>query len=271
MMPVFPPSEQGKRRQIERLMADWKREVAPARVLYRYDGKYYSGAEYFCADGFYPYYFSQKKRILFIAREAVELSGKDFILELLPHYHANEVGGKSVDAYPLHSRLMYLAYGILHDGMIPYNKIPYASEIAATFGTADGISFAFMELSKYSNDNEDASSHCDVELMSSFLRDSHLEKRNFIREELEILEPDIILAMNLSECGLSTALLELALGQFTEIDWRSYTPNATVSAITINGKQTPFIELYHFASRKSTQTAFYDPVMQIITSYPNIY
>jgi hypothetical protein len=260
----FPPSEHAKRRQIEALMADWKREVSTARVLYRYDGKYYAGNEYFCADGFYPYYFSQKIKILFIAREAVGLSGDDYILRLLPAYHQNNVAGKSVNAYPLQSRLMYLAYGILNGGTIPYCDVPYASEIAAAFAAPAGISFAYMELSKYSNDNEDASSHCDTELMNAFLRDSHLEKRNFIREELAILEPDIILAMNLSGCGLSAAELELALGKLAEVDWRAYLPNAALSAITINGKCTPFIDLYHFASRKSTETAFYEPVMRIV-------
>ncbi|MDR2509649.1 MAG: hypothetical protein LBC77_03280 [Spirochaetaceae bacterium] len=266
----FPPSENKKRREICALMNDWKREVSTAQVLYRYDGKYYAGSEYFCADGFYPYYFSQKKRVLFIARETVELSGSDYIPVLLRAYHENNIGGKSVNAALLHARLMYLAYGILQDKKIPYDKLPQASEIAARFGTHEGISFAYMDLSKYSNDNVDAGSHCDTPLMLSFLRDSHLDKRNFVREEIELLEPDVILTMNLWGCGLPADILESALGRITEIDGQSYQPHAALNALTVNGKQTPLIDLFHFASRKSTETAFYEPVMQIMKRIKNI-
>jgi hypothetical protein len=51
-------------------MSDWKREVAQSQVVFREDGKAYSGADYFCADGFFPYYTRQKTKILFISTEA---------------------------------------------------------------------------------------------------------------------------------------------------------------------------------------------------------
>jgi hypothetical protein len=263
--PLFPSYEYAKRRALCALMDDWKREVSTAQVLYRHDGKYYPGDTYFCADGFYPNYFSQKKRILFIAREAVDLSGCDYIPVMLQAYQENNVGGKSVNAALFHARLMYLAYGILQGKKIPYDELPKASRITVDFGVhIRGVSFAFMELSKYSNDNADAGSHCDTQLMLSFLRDSHLEKRNFVREEIKLLEPDVILTMNLWGCGIPAGILESALGRITEIDSQSYQPYATLSTLTVNRKQIPLIDLFHLTSRKSTETAVYEPVMQIM-------
>jgi hypothetical protein len=161
--------------------------------------------------------------------------------------------------------MMYIAWGILHNGTVPYQKVPWASELGKTFGTPEGISFAFMELSKYSNDSESGSSRRDVELMSAFLKDSRLEKRNFFQEELAILDPDVVITMNLWGAGLDNALLELALGEIVEDAASSkYQPYASLSSIGINEKQTPLIDLYHFSYRKNTEEYFYNPVMKIV-------
>jgi hypothetical protein len=255
---LFPPAERPLRARLEELMSDWKREVAQSRVVFRDDGKAYSGADYFCADGFFPYYTLQKTKILFIGREAVGLSGNDYIEVLYDAYKQNNVGGKTLDAHATEARQFYLAYGILHN--VPYEEIPYASEMAKTFGTADGISFAFMELSKYSNDAEDANRHRDAELMTRFLRDSHLEKRNFVREELSLFDPDIILTMNLWGAGLDSTLMEQALGKvrFTG----NPDPAISVNVLSINGRDVPLFDLWHFSSRKSTEQDFYNPVMR---------
>jgi hypothetical protein len=160
--------------------------------------------------------------------------------------------------------MMYLAYGITHGCGIAFEDLPQASDIAATFGTREGISFAFMELSKYSNDNEDANSRRDKELMERFLRDSLSAGRNFFREELELLNPDIIITMNLWECGVDNALIEAALGKVTLEDGKTWQPHATVNRIVINGRRVLLIDLNHFSSRKSTRECFYNPVMGIL-------
>jgi hypothetical protein len=263
---LFPPSEHYKQQQIAALMADWEKELSKAKVLYREDGKLYPGDSYFCSDGFFPYYYSQKIKILFLARETVGLSGMDYIETLFESYKANNIGGRTLDQHTFHHRMYYLAYGILRGGKIPYGEVPYASELARDFGTKNGISFAFMELSKYSNDNADANAHRDLELMTAFLRDSHLEKRNFIQEELEILDPDIILSMNLWGAGLEENLMSLALGNVNIRDDKTYLPQAVLREIKINGKKRPLIDLYHFSSRKNTEIDFYNPVMKIMMS-----
>jgi hypothetical protein len=257
---LFPPDERPLRARLDALMSDWKREVAQSRVVFREDGKAYSGADYFCADGFFPYYTRQKTKILFIGREAVGLSGMDYIDVLYNAYKQNNVGGKTLDAHATEARQFYLAYGILHNGTVPYGEIPYASELAKTFGTADGISFAFMELSKYSNDAEDANRHRDTGLMTRFLQDSHLGKRNFVREELSLLNPEVILTMNLWGAGLDDTLLEQALGKVRSAG--SPEPAISVNVLSINGCDIPLFDLWHFASRKNTEQDFYNPVMR---------
>lgn len=58
--------------------------------------------------------------------------------------------------------------------------------------------FAIMNISKYSN-YADNGATADFHLINQFLKDSDLRKRNFIREEITLLEPDIIIAANLWE------------------------------------------------------------------------
>jgi hypothetical protein len=257
---LFPPEERPLRTRLLSLMSDWKREVSHSSVVFREDGKAYSGDEYFCADGFFPYYTRQKPKILIIGREAVGLSGLDYINVMFNAYKQNSVAGKTLDAHATEARQFYLAYGLLHGGAVPYADVPYASELAKTFATAEGISFAFMELSKYSNDAEDANAHRDAALMTRFLQDSHLEKRNFAREELALLDPDVILTMNLWGAGLDNMLLEQALGRVRFLG--NPEPAIAVNALSVNGRETPLFDLWHFSSRKSTGRDFYNPVMR---------
>jgi hypothetical protein len=261
---TFPLFERNPRKHLESLMSGWKRELSKSLVPYREDGRTYPGSEYFCADGFFPWYFSQTPKILFVGRETVQMSGGDYIADCLAAYRQNSIAGVTVNRHAFHSRMMYLAYGILHGCGIAYEDLPRASDIAATFGTREGISFAFMELSKYSNDNEDANSRRDKELMERFLRDSLSAGRNFFREELELLNPDITITMNLWECGVDNTLIEAALGNVAMEDGKTWQPHATVNRIAINGRQVLLIDLNHFSSRKRTKECFYDPVMGIV-------
>jgi hypothetical protein len=260
----FPPDEQEQRRKINALMDDWRKQLSTVKVRFKDDGQNYAGSEYFCANGFYPYYYQQKPKILFIAREAADLSGTDFIETTLQAYRENNVGGRTLNQSNFHNRMMYIAWGILHGGKVPYGQVPWASELGKTFGTSQGISFAFMEISKYSNDSGDAHSHRDVELMNAFLRDSRLEKRNFVREELAILDPDLVITMNLWAAGVEHELLELALGEIPTVDAKTYKPAASLYSITINNRTVPLIDLFHFSTRKSSEMDFYNPVMSIL-------
>jgi hypothetical protein len=264
----FPPSEHEQRRRLNALMEDWMKALAEAQVWFEEEGKYYAGSEFFCADGFYPYYYRQKRKVLFIGREAVGISGCDYIEVLLKAYRENSVAGWSLNQLPnkFHSRLMQITWGILHDGTVPLQQVPRASELGKTFGTPEGISFAFMELSKYSNDSKTATSRREANLMTAFLKDSRLEKRNFFREELAILDPDVVIAMNLWKAGVDNALVNLALGVETG-DPSNDASGKPPGFIEINGKRAPLINLNHFSSSDDTEECFYNPAMKSITDW----
>jgi hypothetical protein len=187
------------------------------------------------------------------------MSGCDYIEVLLDAYKKNLVAGKTLDATPFASRMFYLTYGILHDGTVDYSDVPWASELAKTFAAEGGTSFAFMELSKYSNDADDANAHRDAALMTRFLQDSHLEQRNFFEEELSLLDADIVIGMNIFAAGVEQPLLEKALGTPRFVS--QHGKDAVFYTISINGRNVPFLDLWHFSSRKSTETNFYNPAM----------
>ena len=261
----FPDNEQAAFTKLNGLMGEWKKQVGKYTVWDGASQRYWPANEYFCSDGFYPYYYSQNLKILFIARETVQMWGEDYIKELLKGYWEDAVAGVTVNRHAFHSRMMYIAHGAIKEHFEkPYYDLDYASDIAKTFGKPEGISFAFMELSKYSNEAEDANAHCNTELMKQFLEDSDIENTRFIQKEIELLSPDIIITMNLWECGLEPALIEKALGKVSQICGNVYLPHATLNSITIGGRQVPLIDMAHFSSRKSHKKAFYDPAMTIM-------
>jgi hypothetical protein len=96
--------------------------------------------------------------------------------------------------------------------------------------------------------------------MTRFLLDSHLEKRNFAREELSLLDPDVILTMNLWGAGVGGSLVEQALGGVRFIG--NPEPAVAVYALSVNGREAPLFDLWHFSSRKSAERDFYNPVMR---------
>jgi hypothetical protein len=166
----------------------------------------------------------------------------------------NPVGSESVLR-----RMLLLAYGIQNDGSVPFENID-PQKLCALAGTQNGSSFALMEISKYSNENDDGD-NADTELMKSFFEHSDLEKRNFIKEELSLLNPDIVITMNLWDGKIEDRFLQLALGDVPFIDLPH--PSAARRSIMINGRKTPLIDMYHFSARKSDKDDYYDPVMGI--------
>jgi hypothetical protein len=253
----YTPDELPKKYRLDCLMADWRKQIAPHRVLFRDDGKMYPAESFFASDGFLPYYFRQSRKVLFIGRETRYIAGQDNIEVILKKCKENPGG---IGMEPVLRRMLLLAYGIQNGGMLPFEKIN-VQKLCALAATAKGFSFAFMELSKYSNENDDGGT-ADSELMSSFFEHSDLQKRNFVREELSLLDPDLVITMNLWDGKIESGLLRLALGDAPFIDCPH--PGAARRTIVINGNAVPLIDLYHFSARKNDNADFYKPVMQII-------
>ena len=86
--------------------------------------------------------------------------------------------------------MFYITYGV-NNGFPAYSDVPYATELAETFATRDGISFAFMNLSKISN--EEKSWQTKWGRVDASLKVSEasvcLEER-----EVEILRPDVVIS-----------------------------------------------------------------------------
>ena len=69
-----------KREELLNLMKAWKKVIRKkGDIIFPDDSKHYPAIDYFNSDGFFPGYFSGNKKILFIARESRNCSGKDRI------------------------------------------------------------------------------------------------------------------------------------------------------------------------------------------------
>jgi hypothetical protein len=258
MMIYFHTDELPQKQALDCLMTDWKKQVGQYEVLYRDDGKRYPGDSFFAADGFLPWYYHQKRKVLFIARETRYSAGQDNIEVILSKCRENPGG---IGAESVLRRMLLIAYGLQHDGAVPFESIN-AQELCALAGTAKGFSFAFMEISKYSNENDDGST-ADTELMRSFFEHSDLHKRNFIQEELSLLDPDMVITMNLWDGKIAADYLQQALGDSPFVDCPH--PSAARRFMKINGNDVPVIDLYHFSAwRKNDKEDFYNPVMEIV-------
>ena len=211
-------------------------------------------------DGFYPYYFSRKVKILFIAREAYSMAKKDYISTIYKAYSENTFNSWSLNQYPFHRRQFYLAYGILHaahnKGQWPsWNDVPYATDLVdkGKFATDDGISWAFMNLSKLSN--ETGNWQLDRSQYDSFL--SNEQNRKMIRKEIELLRPDLIIGSNVYE------LSDILGYDKAKVD----TTNSACYYYHKTNTLSPFLNCYHFSAIKSDNSIFYEPVRDVLSDH----
>jgi len=159
-------------------------------------------------------------------------------------------------------RLLYIVYGIRNKGKIAFPDIPYANEITEEMIETKNFGFALMNVSKYSNDRKDGAKS-DVKLINRFLEDSELGKRNFFLEEIELLEPDIIITANLWDGKIESKHLSLLFPNVSLI--RSIENRVNYYKMNYNGRVYDIIDLWHFSMPGSDKDFFYDPVMEIVT------
>lgn len=246
----YPESERNLKFEIEKLNDRWKKHL----VSITGDE---SIPEIFVTDGFYPYYTNQKVKILFIGREALEIAGANYQEFLYGAYLDNRIGSKTLNAHPFHSTMLYIAYALEHKEY-NWHNIPYASEFINEFAKKDGVSFAFMNLSKFSN--ESGQWVADDELINHFIDLSLKSKENFFGSEIDLLNPDIIIGMNFggwAEC----------LGTFSE-QQDYYGNNSDVRVchlITQSGKEYPYFDTWHFSAPcKSPSRDIFYPLLDAL-------
>lgn len=203
-------------------------------------------------DGFYPHYFDQPKRILFVGRESRQISGFNSLELIHASYRSSKkIGGRPLNTNKVHSRMLYLAYGLLN-GMPDWRDIPYADEIGDTFATEQGISFACMNLSKLSNEADDWQSDWPAIEMAYRLSN---EPRRLSEEEVVILQPDLVITMNLGD------KLE-ALGSFDPLETGG---SVTTGWLHSGGHRSLLIDTFHFSAwNKDDVRDFYLPVCEAV-------
>ena len=264
--------EQTKRKEILAWYEDLKAQISHKEdIVFVDDGKAYKAVEYLNLDGFYPGYYSANPKVLFIGRESREASGcnrMDADIDYLKKNNINRLG------FAFWQRVFYIVYGIQHGGKIPFMEIPYANEIKESCVKANNYPFAFINLSKYSNDSRNW--QADYVLMNRFLEDAELGRRNYLREQISILDPDIIISCNLwGDARIDLDKLDLI---FPPDDFSKRIPELSTEGISdvydfsFEGKHIRFIDLYHFSAVRVgkimgyelDKTYYYDPVMKAI-------
>ncbi len=249
---IYPEDEKPRLRMLEDLFSKWNQHLAEnASGFERHNIVF---------DGFYPYYFAKKQpKILFIGRDAYNMAGKNYIEEHYCHFREGKHGTGPLDDQVYHSRILCVAYGIIKgfsNLCFPdWHNIPKASEIGRReFASKDGISFAYMNLSKF--DNANRTTNADWPLIDAFIEHSTNGDRNFLEAEINILEPDVIITMN-----LENRIASLGKRKLIRSD-----PNATCYWLNTDAHGCLLIDSWHFsASCKGDITEIYEPIYEAIS------
>lgn len=236
----FPSTELTLKKQNDRLQEEWHDVVAKVNPEL---------ADLFVCDGFYPYYTQQNRRILLVAKECLGLAGCNYIDAILAAYREGVVGDRPLNAYKFHALTLRVVYGLLH-GCPDYDTLPTAVEIGKDFGTASGISFAHMNISKLSN--ESGEWQADYELINQFLNITSQYKENFWAKQIALLKPDVIIGMNLG--GWYERIGKVS-------DFRHIGP-VCLQKLTTDYGEYKLIDSYHFAAINRWKEDNYDPIME---------
>jgi hypothetical protein len=255
ILKLFSGIEIEKRKQIYKLMQDWKKTVSTQKHKFKDDNKDYFGNEYFNYDGFFPGYYKTNPKVLFIGREARYASGCDFIDKMIKLFKNNNMNRN------IFWRRIFCMYNIIkNNGSIDKNIT--ADQIAKSMVEENNYGFAVMNISKYSNDSKTGSSR-DKKLMNWCLEDSKLDQRNFVKEELTILEPDLIITANLWDGTINEEYMEKCFGESESKIVQS--GKVSIRRIKLENRAIKLIDLYHFSRRGvKDMDYFYKPISKLL-------
>ena len=153
---------------------------------------------------------------------------------------------------------------IRNDGNIDENLT--ADQIVKTMIKRKHYGFAFMNISKYSNDS-DSGAKRDKYLMNRFFEDSKLDQRNFIKQELLILDPDLIITANLWDGTINKENMEKCFGKIKRISKVTFKSDrvATLNIIVLEKKVINLLDFYHFSKPYvSDMSYYYKPLSKLL-------
>jgi hypothetical protein len=212
-------------------------------------------AESMCFDGFYPGYLKAKTRIMFIGRESIGLSGENYTENLYNAYSENSISDKSLNQSLFHRRIFYLVWSILN-GEADYPSVPYAKDMLNDFQSGK-LGFSLINLSKFSN--EEGKYNACWPLINKSVELS-TKGRNLIREEIEILNPDLIFSMNLEPyLKFFGELTPLHSDAISSSEIKAY-------KLMVAGRNVLLLDTFHFSAVMKEKETFFDPIVKTLKS-----
>lgn len=249
---LYSPEEVQLYKKLENLFLEWQTcfslaEAKTGTIIRDYT------ADWMTFDGFYPGYLKQNLKLLFIGREGREISSFNYISMLYKAIKNNYIDKRHINQYSFHRRMLYLAYAFQNSEM-DFLKVPVADLITPDFGT-EKVSYAFMNLSKFSNEGED-SSKADWELINKSVELSTSNK-NFISKEVELLKPKVIITMNLPDY----------LHHFGMLTLFEKKEEVHIYQLEIDKNKYLLLDTFHFSAVKNEKTFFFDSIVKAINEY----
>lgn len=243
--PFYPDDEKELKAKVYELQKNWA-EGLESQI----------DKDNFCFDGFYPFYTHQKEKILFIGQESYGLPRHSYI-DVFYKVHRTAVLGnnKSINTSMFHRRIFYIAYGILNH-FPKWSDVPYPASYCNEIFTQNGVSFAFMNVSKFSpNTSYRPTNWVDV------IRSVREGAAN-IKKEVELLAPDIVITMSF----LRDQEIRMALFDTCEaIDCTN--PNVHVYRATNGGKEILVLDTWHFSAVKKEFECYYQPIANALKKH----
>ena len=141
--------------------------------------------------------------------------------------------------------------------------MPWASDIGKNlFANDNGISYAFMNYSKFDNPSEDSykADKKRIARYSQMIQESNI---NWYEKQISLLNPDLIIEMNIGRDYANT----LGTGK---INWFEENQNVSIGLLPINDKKYLIIETWHFSYPKNFEKCFYTPIVEAWSKYQKI-
>ena len=247
---VYPESEKVL---LEKLLALFNESYDYAKGIHFIKSEY--SYDDLLTDGFFPFYTKQKTKVLFIGWETYDFWDQNYIDYLYQNYKSGKYNNKQF-AYLMY----YITYGILN-GFPDWFSIPSLCDTKNSFATEDGLSFAFINLSKFNN--ETGSANADSVLINDFVKVFSNPEINLYERQIAILDPDIIISMN----------LEQNIEKLGKTACINYTCNniCVYEYIIQNNKKIPLFDTRHFSARGANDIYdYYLPIKEAYVKYKSV-
>ena len=219
-------------------------------------------APLFTRDGAFPGYSSAHPKVLFIGRESRYADTGDRITSDIAWFKKLKPGEGMGNYW---NRIITIVYLIRTGHKYSSGQTPNPRAIIDQMQMTGNYGFAIMNISKYLNPEEEKSGTSNFNLINQFLADSDLSQRNFVREEIEALAPDIIITANLWGCKIKKKYLDLIFPpQDLGAPVFDRTKNACLQNFRLNDRTVKRIDTYHFSAVGNDQELFYDPIMELV-------